>query len=1057
MKSAAVGRYSVGLKANWRQTQGGWRLCESAFWLTDLLVAKVTRFCSSAGMFGPGLLSEARDAAEEVVRKDEKPAGGAHTAKQVHRWSCTAPALGLRAGSVDAAMIEQTTFTKEIPMWFRSRADYLRLRPLRRPIRRRPQPATACRLKLEALEDRTLPSFMAPVNYAVGTDPVAVVTAALANSGKLDLITANFDANTISVRMGNGDGTFGAAATYAVGTEPAALAVGDFNSDGKLDVAVANKGSNTVSVLLGNGDSTFQAAKSYAVGSEPSSVAIGNFDGKLDIVTANQGDDSVSLLPGSGNGTFGTAQKVASYGQPVVSVAVGDFNGDGKLDLAAATRGTDGSWGLYGYYPGGYPGVTVLLGNGNGTFTTGTALTLPDPFAVPPTDFSPPAIAAADLNGDGKLDLVVTDAGDGVVDVLLNNGDGTFGGPASFSSFNANGAPDSVAVADFNGDGKPDLVTTNQGDTLSVLPGDGKGNFGNPYTFTVGTGPVSAATGDFNGDGKTDLAVADSADNNISVLLNNGSWPSLVVTATDPSTGAAISSTTAGQSFNLTVTADDLSGNVMTNCTDTVSFSTWDAQGTIIDPVTGNSVSLQNFTYTFTAADHGTHTFSVDLKTAGSQVVAVSDLTAGTTPTGPDLTVNPGAFSTFAVSGFPSPTAADAGGSFTVTAYDAYGNVASNYTGTVILSSSEPTATFFDDNTGSQLAGNRYTFSPSDSGTHTFAAVLNTTGKNQSITATDSVNPAATASQTGIAVDPAVTISGPTYGYINQTLTYTLGAIGDPAGTLFTYQINWGDGSGVQTVSGTSGTTVTHAFSTAGYRVPTVTATDASGLSGSGSAQVDTMPVTVAIQTDPAHTSQQMLIITDISSNLEDYIGLTSAADNGVSLTFGRIGLGTITPTNGNPFALVMGFAGSGIYDTINAMGLSINTVLVGGSGGTSLYGGSARNLLIAGTGAGGLEAGSAGDILIGGSTTYENNPTALAYIMAEWDSSDSYSTRIKKITSGGGLNGSYLLNSSTVSDNGVSNPLYGGAGLDWFFAHTKGKNADKVYNLTSGEVVTQI
>jgi Ca2+-binding RTX toxin-like protein len=132
--------------------------------------------------------------------------------------------------------------------------------------------------------------------------------------------------------------------------------------------------------------------------------------------------------------------------------------------------------------------------------------------------------------------------------------------------------------------------------------------------------------------------------------------------------------------------------------------------------------------------------------------------------------------------------------------------------------------------------------------------------------------------------------------------------------------------------------------------------------------------------------------------------------------------------------------------------------VLVGGSGYSDLYGGSAGNLLIAGTGRGWLHAGSAGDILIDGYTSYDSNTTALAYIMAEWDSSDSYSTRVKTISNGGGLNGSYVLDSTTVFDNGVSDSLYGGAGPDWFFAHTRGKtNKDHIYNRTSGEVVTNI
>jgi hypothetical protein len=919
------------------------------------------------------------------------------------------------------------------------------------------------RPRLEALEDRTLPSLLAPVNYAVGTNPVAVATADLANNGKLDLITANANDNTISVQMGNGDGTFQAAQTYSVGTTPDSIAEGDFNGDGKLDIVTANEGNNTVSVLLGNGDGTFQATKSYAVGSQPVSVAVGTFDGKLDIVTANQGDDKVSLLPGNGDGTFGTALAVATFGAPAQSVAVGDFNGDGKLDLAVATRGTDGYWGGYyfsNYYPGLPPAVTVLLGNGNGTFTTGNSYTLPSPYGLPPSSFAPPAMVAADFNGDAQPDLVVTDAGDGAVSVLLNSGNGNFTAPASISvgGYYGGESPASVAVADLNGDGRPDIITADAGgNAVWVLPNTGNGNFGNPYAFTAGSGPVSVAAGDFNGDGSIDVAAANSGSNNVSVLLNNGYWPTLQVTATDPGTGAPITSTTAGQSFNLTVTADDPSGNVLTGYTDTVSFSTADGQGTVVDPATGNPVPLAGFTYTFTAADHGTHTFSVDLKSAGTQLIGVSDPSVGLVPTGPDITVNPGPVSTFAVGGFPSPSTAGGYGTFTVTAYDAYSNQVTNYTGTVIFSSSDPQATIIDPATGNPvaLAGFAYTFSPYDYGTATFDAALNTAGKSQSITVTDSVNAKATGSQTVIAVNPAVTVSGPPAGYLNQLLTFTVGTFGDPASTPFTFQINWGDGSPAQTVTGPGGTQVTHAFSAAGYRYVTVTATDPNGLSGTGYGTMDTLPVTVAIHADPAHTSQQMLVITD--SGYGDDIALASAANNGVSLTVDGYNLGTITPTNNNPFALVMAFAGSG-YETIDARGLAVSSVLVGGSGNDVLYGGSARNMLIAGMASGSLYAGSAGDILIGGYTSYDSNTTALAYIMAEWDSGDGYSTRVKNVNKGGGLNGAYVLNSTTVFNNSATDNLYGGAGLDWFFAHRKGKtNLDRIYGLTSGKVVTPI
>jgi Ca2+-binding RTX toxin-like protein len=208
-----------------------------------------------------------------------------------------------------------------------------------------------------------------------------------------------------------------------------------------------------------------------------------------------------------------------------------------------------------------------------------------------------------------------------------------------------------------------------------------------------------------------------------------------------------------------------------------------------------------------------------------------------------------------------------------------------------------------------------------------------------------------------------------------------------------------------------------------------------------------------------------MLIVYGTPSS--DSIVLAGTASN-VSLTFDGTALGNIVPTNGSSFALVEAF-GEGGNDTLDARGLAISSVLVGGAGNDTLYGGSGRNLLIGGAGSDTLYAGSAGDILIGGTTSYDSNTpgdqTALAYIMAEWDSTASYSTRIKQLsgTAGsGGLNGSYFLNSSTVFDDGATDYLYGysqatGNSLDWFFAPLSKKSGDKVYNQVSGETLTRI
>jgi FG-GAP-like repeat len=234
---------------------------------------------------------------------------------------------------------------------------------------------------------------------------------------------------------------FKSAVSYPVGTAPIAVAVGDFNGDGKPDLAVANAGNpgtgddGNVSILLGNGDGTFQPALSVAAGKNPFFIAVGDFngDGRLDVVVANNGINpaggwlpgTMSVLLGNGDGTFKTHVDYATGAGPEC-VAVGDFNGDRVLDLAVAA-GSDSV-------------VSVLLGNGDGTFR-------------PRVDYaagSAHAVAAADFNQDGKADLAVAGAfSGGVVGILVGNGDGTFQSAMGVRPACCIGQ--SVASGDFNG------------------------------------------------------------------------------------------------------------------------------------------------------------------------------------------------------------------------------------------------------------------------------------------------------------------------------------------------------------------------------------------------------------------------------------------------------------------------------------------------------------------------------------------------------------------------------------------------------------------------------
>jgi hypothetical protein len=338
-------------------------------------------------------------------------------------------------------------------------------------------------------------------DYGTGSVPYSVVTADFNKDEKLDLAAANINSDTVSVLLGNGDGTFQAHVDYATGSGADAVAVGDLNGDGRLDLIVANNYSGTVSILLGNGDGTFQPQVTYATGSEPDSVAVGDFnrDGRLDLAVANyHNSGTVSILLGNGDGTFQPQVTYATRSQPT-SVAVGDFNGDGKLDVVTAN-----------YYSG---TVSILLGNGDGTFQAHVDYA---------TGSAAEAVAIGDFNGDGKLDVVTANYNNsGTVSILLGNGDGTFQAHVDYAT--GSGA-DAVAIGDLNGDGKLDLAVTtmaNSSNYVSVLFGNGDGTFQAHVDYAAGTQPESVAVGDFNGDGSLDLAVADYGGSGVSVLLQS--------------------------------------------------------------------------------------------------------------------------------------------------------------------------------------------------------------------------------------------------------------------------------------------------------------------------------------------------------------------------------------------------------------------------------------------------------------------------------------------------------------------------------------------------------
>jgi hypothetical protein len=352
--------------------------------------------------------------------------------------------------------------------------------------------------------------FFAKTDYAIGAaeTPQSMAFADLNGDGKLDLVTANYWSGTVSVLLGKGDGTFAAKMDYAVGdsrdgthvASPTSVALGDLNGDGMPDIVTANRYRNTVSVLLGKGDGTFAAQMDYSPGEGPEEVALGdlNGDGKLDIVTANIDSATVSVLPGRGDGTFASKLDYPVGGDPRSAprqIALGDLNGDGKLDAVVANYSASS--------------VSVLLGKGDATFVGQT-----DYAAEQYQDSVGTSVVLVDLNGDGKLDLLTGSSSS--VGVLLGKGDGSFAAMVDYP-----GGIGSVALGDLNGDGKLDLLTR-IGSSVGVLLGKGDGTFDTWAISPTGNHPGAIALGDLNGDGKLDVVSANQASETASVLLGKG-------------------------------------------------------------------------------------------------------------------------------------------------------------------------------------------------------------------------------------------------------------------------------------------------------------------------------------------------------------------------------------------------------------------------------------------------------------------------------------------------------------------------------------------------------
>jgi uncharacterized repeat protein (TIGR01451 family) len=381
-------------------------------------------------------------------------------------------------------------------------------------------------------------------NYDCGIGPTSLATGDFNGDSWPDLAVTDASTAEVSVLLGGAAG-FAPAVPYAVGLYPVAVAVGDVDGDARPDLAVANQVSETVLILLGNGSGGFTSGPSLASGTLPRAIAIADLDGAGALDVAVLASSAVGVLLSQGGSGFAPLRRFGA-GADARGILAGDFDEDGRVDILTANDGSEENGNVSalrnlgggsfegapifgaGFRPravaaadltgdgridlavAGFFGVTVLRGDAAagfvslGTFTAGSG---------------PAAVAVGDVNQDGIPDLAVANEGSGSVSILVGQGGGVFGPPINIP---VDLAPKAVALADLDGDGRNDLAVASSSGTVSVFRSTGPASFGPPTLYAAGQSPRALAVGSLNADVRPDLVVANNASANVSVLLGSG-------------------------------------------------------------------------------------------------------------------------------------------------------------------------------------------------------------------------------------------------------------------------------------------------------------------------------------------------------------------------------------------------------------------------------------------------------------------------------------------------------------------------------------------------------